>query len=195
MNASREMKLSGRSRGNRIRKLLLSEYREFSEKILVESPFAETTRSGRGVRQVTLGLTPTRLIVAADILQINPDFFCPPGIDASIESFELVSVYPLEYVSLSVFRRRHRRTLKARFVDGRANYYELGGARRRVSWKMWCEQVRRLLAYKTNGSSLSETTAASSSSSSTLYLLSSEIEVRNNRDARCKRSIFRWRSV
>ncbi|XP_018312586.1 uncharacterized protein [Mycetomoellerius zeteki] len=191
MNASRGTRLPNRSRGNRIRKLLLSEYHEFSETILVESSFAETTRNGRGVRQVSLGLTPTRLIVAADILQTNPGFFCPPYIDASIESFELVSVYPLEYVTLSVFRRRRRRTLKARFIDGRANYYELGGERRRVSWKIWCEQIRRLLACKTNGSSLSETTAASSSSSSALYLLSSEIEIRSNRDAKCKRSIFR----
>ncbi|XP_011880382.1 PREDICTED: uncharacterized protein LOC105568916 [Vollenhovia emeryi] len=197
MNASRGTRSSGRPRGNRIRKLLLSEYRELSETILVESPFAETTRNGRGIRQVALGLTPTRLIVAADILQINPGFYCPPGIDASIESFELVSVYPLEYVTLSVFRRRpdfshsiYLRLIALRFVDGRANYYELGGARRRISWKIWCEQVRRLLAYKTNGSSLSETTAASSSSSSTLYLLSSEIEVRS-RNERCKRSIFR----
>lgn len=116
MNASRGTRLPNRSRGNRIRKLLLSEYHEFSETILVESSFAETTRNGRGVRQVSLGLTPTRLIVAADILQTNPGFFCPPYIDASIESFELVSVYPLEYVTLSVFRRRRRRTLKARYT-------------------------------------------------------------------------------
>ncbi|XP_025265374.1 uncharacterized protein LOC112638239 [Camponotus floridanus] len=54
---------------------------------------------------------------------------------------------------------------------------------------MWCEQVRRLLARKMDGSSLSETTAASSSSTSTLYLLSSEIEVKNNRDA--KKPVFR----
>ncbi|KYN37990.1 Ras guanine nucleotide exchange factor E [Trachymyrmex septentrionalis] len=190
MNALRGTRLFDRSRG-RIRKLLLSEYHEFSETILVESSFAETTRNGRGIRQVSLGLTPTRLIVAADILQTNPCFFCPSCIDASIESFELVSVYPLEYVTLSVFRRRRHKTLKARFIDGRVNYYELGGEQRRVSWKIWCEQIRRLLTYKTNGSSLSETTAASSSSSSALYLLSSEIEIRSNRDARCKRSIFR----
>ncbi|XP_018397846.1 PREDICTED: uncharacterized protein LOC108775888 [Cyphomyrmex costatus] len=191
MNASHRMKLPDQSRDNRIRKLLLSEYRELSETILVESPFAETTRNGRGVRQVSLGLTSTKLIVAADIFQINPDFFCPPCIDASIESFELVSVYPLEYVTLSVFRRRRRRTLKARFINGRVNYYELGGERRRVSWKIWCEEVQRLLTCKTIGSSLSETTAASSSSSSALYLLSSEVKIRSDRDARCKRSIFR----
>ncbi|KAL6426430.1 hypothetical protein ACFW04_009126 [Cataglyphis niger] len=119
MNASGETRLlrrDARPQNNRIRKLLLSEYCEFSETILVESPFAETTRNGRGIRQVTLGLTPTRLIVAADIFQSNPSFICPSDIDVSIESFELVSVYPLEYVTLSVFRRRRRRTLKARYT-------------------------------------------------------------------------------
>ncbi|XP_014476751.1 PREDICTED: uncharacterized protein LOC106745564 [Dinoponera quadriceps] len=187
----RDTRRDDRSQNNRIRKLLLSEYCELSETILAESPFAETTRNGRGLRQVALGLTPTRLIVAADVLQTNPGFFCPPGIDASIESFELVSLYPLECVQLSVFGRRRRRTLKARFVNGRANYYELGGEKRRLHWKIWCEQVQRLLARKVNGSSLSETTAASSSSSSALYLLSSEIEVGDNCDARRTRPIFR----
>ncbi|XP_072746778.1 uncharacterized protein [Anoplolepis gracilipes] len=192
MNASREIKLprrDARLQNNRIRKLLLSEYCEFSETILVESPFAKTTRNGRGLRQVALGLTPTRLIVAADVLQTNPGFICPSDIDVSIESFELVSIYPLEYVTLSVFRRRRRRTLKARFIDGRANYYELGGVQRRIFWRIWCEQVRRLLTYKVDGSSLSETTAASSSSSSTLYLLSSEIEVKKNHNM--KKPVYR----
>lgn len=116
MNVSRETRASSRERprNGRIGKLLLSEYPALSETILVESPFAETTRNGRGLRQVALGLTPTRLIVATDVLRTNPDFLFPPGTDASIESFELVSVYPLEYVTLSVFRRRRRRSLKAR---------------------------------------------------------------------------------
>ena len=102
---------------NRIQKLLLSEYFDFSDKLLVESPFAETTRDGRGLREVALGLTPSRLVIAADILKKNSDFMCPPDLDPSIESFELVSVYPLEFVTLSVFRRRRRRTLKARYSE------------------------------------------------------------------------------
>ncbi|XP_067203399.1 uncharacterized protein [Linepithema humile] len=193
MNASCKARLHGRDapQNNRIRRLLLSEYCEFSETILVESPFAETTRNGCGLRQVTLGLTPTRLIVAADVLQTNPGFLCPPGIDVSIESFELVSVYPLEYVTLSVFRRRRRRTLKARFINGRANYYELGGVRRKFFWRIWCKRVQKLLESKMDGSSLSETTAASSSSSSALFLLSSEIEVTSNCNARGRKPIFR----
>ncbi|XP_076760278.1 uncharacterized protein LOC143428896 [Xylocopa sonorina] len=52
--------------------------------------------------------------------------------------------------------------------------------RRNVLWKKWCEQVESLLAKKIDKSSLSETTAASSSSSSTLYVLSSEIEIRKD---------------
>ncbi|XP_076676292.1 uncharacterized protein LOC143373187 [Andrena cerasifolii] len=185
---------------NRIQKLLSSEYSDFSEDILVESPFAETTRNGRGVRQVSLGLTPSILIVAADILKSNSQFFCPRGLDPSIESFELVSVYPLQYVALSVFSRRHRKTLKAsltdidafRFADGRASYYELGGIQRRqVSWKKWCEQVESLLARRVDGSSLSETTAASSSSSTTLYILSSEVEVRRETKKEGKKAVCR----
>lgn len=93
------------------------------------------------------------------------------------------------------YLRKRLRSRPSRFVDGRANYYELGGARRRVFWGIWCEQIRRLLARRTDGSSLSETTAASSSSSSALYLLSSEIEVGDNRDASRKRPVFRCERV
>ncbi|XP_017762538.1 PREDICTED: uncharacterized protein LOC108552482 [Eufriesea mexicana] len=101
-------------RENRIQKLLASEYSDFVDVVLVESPFAETSRNGRGIRQVCLGLTPSKLIVAADVLKRNPEFFCPRALDPSIESFELISLYPLRCVNLSVFNRRHRKTLKAR---------------------------------------------------------------------------------
>lgn len=99
----------------RIKKLLQHEYCDFDDEILVEAPFAETSRTGRGVREVTLGLTPTKLIVATDVMSKSCGFSCPRGIDHSIENFELVSVYPLKYVILSVFHRRHKKTLKARY--------------------------------------------------------------------------------
>lgn len=40
---------------NRIQKLLFAEYRDFEDMVLVESPFAQTTRDGEGLRQVHLG--------------------------------------------------------------------------------------------------------------------------------------------
>lgn len=40
---------------NRIQKLLFSEYSDMEDTVLVESPFAETSRSGAGLRQVQIG--------------------------------------------------------------------------------------------------------------------------------------------
>ena len=38
---------------HRIQKLLFNEYRELGdEMVLIESPFAQTTRDGKGIRQV-----------------------------------------------------------------------------------------------------------------------------------------------
>lgn len=99
----------------RIQKLLFAEYEELAgEKILVESPFAETTRDGRGLREVALGLTRTKLLVATDMFRNQELYWCLPGIDPSIETLELISVYPLEFITLSIFRRRYRKVLKAR---------------------------------------------------------------------------------
>jgi len=41
---------------NRVQKLLFSEYCDFEDLVLIESPFAQTTKDGRGLRQVHLGL-------------------------------------------------------------------------------------------------------------------------------------------
>lgn len=40
---------------NRIQKLLYSEYSDLEDVVLIESPFAEITRKGLGLRQVQLG--------------------------------------------------------------------------------------------------------------------------------------------
>ncbi|XP_043491945.1 uncharacterized protein LOC122517557 [Polistes fuscatus] len=180
---------------NRIQKLLLSEYCDFSDTVLVESPFAETTRDGHGLRQVALGLTPQRLIIAADVFnkQNSNHFLCPIDLDPSIESFELVSVYPLDYITLTIFARRQRKTLKGRLIDGRIRYYELGGINRReIFWKIWCDHIRGLLERKRKkSSSLSETSVASSSSTTTVYFLSSEIEIEDHFSGKKKRNVYR----
>lgn len=100
----------------RIRKLLRSEYPQLcKDAILIESPFAETTRDGRGLREVALGLTTTRLIVATDVFTGEPNFRCPPGVDPSIETLQLVSITPLDYLTINVFRKKRRKTLKTRW--------------------------------------------------------------------------------
>ncbi|KAL7297593.1 hypothetical protein TKK_0009268 [Trichogramma kaykai] len=157
----------------RIRRLLRSEYKDFGragEQVLVESRFAETTRSGRGLRAVELGLTSNNLIVAADNFR-DAKYWCSKDCDPSIESLELVSVYPLEFLSLSIFRRKRRKALKARLVDGRAKYYELGGPglRRSAAWSRWCAQVANLLDRRCPSCTLSGTNVASGDSTSSKF--------------------------
>ncbi|RZC42177.1 uncharacterized protein BDFB_006762 [Asbolus verrucosus] len=165
----------------RVQKLLFSEYCDFEDMVLIESPFAQTTREGRGLRQVHLGLTPSKLVLATDVLPpvekscIN--FL--PGIDPDIETFELIAIYPIDCVNLSVFRRRKRQTIKAHFCNNRVFYFELGGFENRdMFWNLWCEKVKFLSPE--SGSSHSETSVATSSTNSTLYLVDSKQVVKPN---------------
>ncbi|KAG5897141.1 hypothetical protein JTB14_025094 [Gonioctena quinquepunctata] len=159
--------------GNRVQKLLFSEYSEFEDMVLIESPFAQTTKDGTGIRQVHLGLTPSKLVLATDVLPpveyVN--FTYSPGIDPEIETFELIAIYPVECVSLSVYRTKKTQALKARFCNNRVLYFELGGFEKRAMfWNLWCERVR-FLCPSESGSSRSETSVGTSSTGSTLYLL------------------------
>lgn len=80
-----------------------------------------------------LGLTPTKLILATDVLPFanTSSVMYLPGIDPDVETFELVAVYPIECVSLSIFHRRKRQSLKARFSNNKVLYFELGGFEKR----------------------------------------------------------------
>nr|CAD7570773.1 unnamed protein product [Timema californicum] len=166
---------------NRIQKLLFSEYSQLEDQVLVESTFAETTRSGDGMRQVYLGLTPTKLILAADIIRSAEEVnvsYCY-GLDPSIENFELISVIPVECVNLSVFCRHKKRAIKAHFCNNVTRFFELGGfENRKVQWNLWCEQIK-FLNPDHPGSSHSETSVASFSSRSTLYVVSSNLVKRS----------------
>lgn len=165
---------------NRIQKLLFSEYCDFEDMVLVESPFAQTTREGKGIRQVHLGkhppthtshqapqnpapvqgLTPTKLILATDkLLPANEaPFRYLPGVDPDVETFELIAVYPLECVALSVFHRRKHKSLKAHFCTNRVLYFELGGFQKRrvvsvnnrnllIVIVVWCADVLESLEW------------------------------------------------
>lgn len=79
------------------------------------------------------GLTPTKLILATDKLLPANETYCTyiPGVDPDVETFELIAVYPLECVRLSVFHRRKHKSIKAHFCTNRVLYFELGGFQKR----------------------------------------------------------------
>lgn len=78
------------------------------------------------------------MVIATDVLPQIDDIFninniiYIPGIDPDIETFELIAIYPIECVNLSVYRRRKRQTLKAHFCNNKVLYFELGGIEKRT---------------------------------------------------------------
>lgn len=79
------------------------------------------------------GLTPSKLILATDVLPAISleNVLYNPWVDPEIETFELIAIYPVECVNLSVYRKRKRQALKARFCNNRVLYFELGGFEKR----------------------------------------------------------------
>jgi len=153
---------------NRIQKLLFTEYKDFEDMVLVESPFALTTRDGRGIRQVQMGLTPTKLILATDVIEEAP--VLEPSKDPEINNFELISLSPIEYVNISVFRRRSRNTLKAHFCNNRVLYLELAAPQKRdVFWNLWCERVKFLSPEEPNSTESETSVGSTTSISSTQF--------------------------
>ncbi|XP_014254954.1 uncharacterized protein LOC106669770, partial [Cimex lectularius] len=113
---------------NRIQKLLFTEYSDMQDMVLLESPFAQTTKDGRGIRQVQIGITPSKLLLASDYLEQDDPTL---KVDPEISTLELLSMLPIECVNISVYRRRTRNTIKAHFCNDQVLYFELACPNRR----------------------------------------------------------------
>lgn len=116
----------------RIQKLLSGEYSDFEEVVLIESPFAQVTVSGHGIRQVQLALTPTKLIIAHEVLEESNEFTTSietyhGSFDAETETLEIHSIIPLEMITLKIYRKGNRQILKVCTCVKKENYYEFGG--------------------------------------------------------------------
>lgn len=82
---------------------------------------------------VLKGLTPSKLVLATDVIPPveNSCTKFTPGIDPEIETFELIAIYPVECVNLTVFSKQKRQALKAHFCNNSVLYFELGGFEKR----------------------------------------------------------------
>lgn len=146
---------------NRVQKLLLTEYIDFHDTVLVESSFALVTSKGVGLQAVVLALTEKYLIQAAD-------FFCEdsspqktPFIDVEIETLELISLWPLEFLSLKLCARKSRNYLKVYTETGRKLYFEFGEHILRMFYfNIWADRIFNL--NKSNKKVLSEPSSGTS---------------------------------
>lgn len=152
-------------------------------------------------------MTPSKLILATDVLPANSleNVLYNPWVDPEIETFELIAIYPVECVNLSVYRKRKRQALKARFCNNRVLYFELGGFEKRgvsapnfchrkflhtfglqMFWNLWCEKVK-FLCPDNSATSRSETSVATSTTGSSLYLIDKRVVTLNGiRQLWCK---------
>lgn len=93
-----------------------------------------------------------------------------PSKDPEINNFELISLSPIEYVNISVFRRRSRNTLKAHFCNNRVLYLELAAPQKRdVFWNLWCERVKFLSPEEPNSTESETSVGSTTSISSTQF--------------------------
>ncbi|XP_021184645.2 uncharacterized protein LOC110372343 [Helicoverpa armigera] len=135
-----------------IKKLLSSEYQEFDDTILIESPFKETTRDGRHMlRFVQLGLSSRAFIVASEHDITGKNTTTSEGTPLCRESsvIEILSLYPWESIKLSVFKRTKKQTLKASFINKGIRYFELRDIpKKKIFWTLWCSNIKEVNSSK-----------------------------------------------
>lgn len=137
----------------RVQKVLLAEYEEIYEPVLVENPFTMVDNRGEGLRQYQIGLTCNRLLFGCDSFrnfEDRPDFL-GQGVDPEIESFDLVSMFPLQFLRFHFYRKGTRCLMMlsvtqppGRRVSTSENpmIFEFGGdVYRQHFWHTWRERV------------------------------------------------------
>ncbi|KAF9801857.1 hypothetical protein SFRURICE_009710 [Spodoptera frugiperda] len=131
-----------------IKKLLSSEYREFNDTILVESPFRETTRDGKDIlRLVQLGLTSRAFIIAYehDIMGKQTTSRGGSPLCRASSVIEILSMYPWESIKLSVFKKTKKQIVKATFINDGVRYFELiEMPKRNIFWSLWRLNIKEL---------------------------------------------------
>ncbi|CAD7091206.1 unnamed protein product [Hermetia illucens] len=135
----------------RIQKLLLCEYKDFEETVLIESPFAQVTEFGIGIKQVQIALTSTKLIIGNDTFDKSKTNDLTNVLfdnqDPEVETMELNSMFPLEFLYIKVFRRGTRQIMKVSVGTAKILWFEFGGhLLKNMYWNIWRERISALRA-------------------------------------------------
>ncbi|KAM8711702.1 hypothetical protein ACLKA7_012244 [Drosophila subpalustris] len=168
----------------RVQKVLLSEYQEIYEPVMIESPFTLVDANGHGLRQYQIALTGSKLLFGSDNFdkheehsgeEYNELDFSNRGLDPEIECFDLISMVPLEYIRFNFYRQRDRclMMLSVQSLDHqlmtveRPMIFEFGGhIHKQYYWHTWRERVSLICCYQTR---FSQITGASPFSSSDVH--------------------------
>ncbi|XP_036320156.1 uncharacterized protein LOC118734548 [Rhagoletis pomonella] len=129
----------------RIQKLLLEEFREIYEPVIVENPFTQVTEDGQGIRQYHIGLTPSKIIFGCDDFDLTDmDNYGYHSMDPEIETFQLVSLLPLQFLLVKFFRKQGRCIMRLCIVgdEDKPMFFEFGGhLYKNLLWNTWRERI------------------------------------------------------
>ncbi|XP_065366367.1 uncharacterized protein LOC135959209 [Calliphora vicina] len=138
----------------RIQKLMLEEYRDIYEPVIVENPFTQVTEYGEGLRQYHIGLTRSKIIFGCDDFDaIDLEDFVYKGLDPEIETFRLVSLMPLQFLKLNFYRKRNRNIMRICICgeEEKPMLFEFGGhLYKSLFWKTWRERVATIRMLHSN---------------------------------------------
>jgi len=167
----------------RVQKVLLNEYQEIYEPVLIESPFTLVDNNGWGLRQYQIALTGSKLLFGSDNFDKHgepcdeydePDVF-NRGLDPEIECFDLISMVPLDYLRFNFYRQRDRYMMMLRVQSQDHQFkaelpmvFEFGGhIHKQYFWHTWREHVSSI---RCHNPSYHQITGASPFSSTDVHL-------------------------
>ncbi|XP_037936496.1 uncharacterized protein LOC119670343 [Teleopsis dalmanni] len=129
----------------RIQKILLAEFKNIYESVLVENPFTQVDENGYGLKQYHIGVTYTKILFGVDnFISTNLDDIYSQNIDPEIETFELTSLIPLQLLKFQFYRKRNRYIMQLTpCLDGvQTMYFEFGGHMyKNLFWNTWREHI------------------------------------------------------
>ncbi|KAM7347480.1 uncharacterized protein ACRADG_007047 [Cochliomyia hominivorax] len=129
----------------RIQKLMLEEYRDIYEPVIVENPFTQVSECGEGLRQYHIGLTRSSIIFGCDDFDATDlEEFHYRGLDPETETFQLVSLMPLQFVKFHFYRKRERNIMRVSICgeEEKPMLFEFGGhLYKNLFWNTWRERV------------------------------------------------------
>ena len=126
--------------------LMLEEYSDLEDIVVVEASFVELDKCGDAVQQVVIGISPDHLFLGRrHILNWKEDPVITSDLNADLQIYdlELKWVTPLRYVDISTVREDYILKISAKHT--RCRYFEMCTARDRdANWGRWLDRIRYL---------------------------------------------------
>lgn len=180
----------------RVQKLLLSEYQELYEPVMVEGPFTLVDPHGQGLCQYHLALTGTKILFGCDNFEKHEENcheanWFNRGLDPEIECFDLLSMVPLENVRFNFCRKAERCLMLLSMQALRSEgpmIFEFGGhLHKQYFWHTWRERVASI---RSDEPRFYQITGASPFSSSDIQIEEEQHHVLIHHVPRKPRSVF-----